>query len=276
LAADENAFFLTPIEGGTKSRPQSISITISNLYGTAVTDATADLAACFRLTAAGGVIDKTEYSSTGGVALGADTLVVDTAITADTPGATTGGTLVIRDASDDNKSYYIRYASWATSTFTLADFPSFVTTATSTTTQITKATGGFSGAVERGDLVYDVTQGSGNVSYVASVDSDTQLTIDPPLTGFVQGNSIAINVVPINDDTLDDVYVPLIHTYPTATTASVSIEYQSTLDFRVAVRNNRATTPNGPIVPFTTDDQATSGTDNRSIATIRTIDTITT
>ena len=48
VAGDENSFFLTPIEGGTKSRPQSISITISNLYGTAITDATADLAACFR------------------------------------------------------------------------------------------------------------------------------------------------------------------------------------------------------------------------------------
>lgn len=266
VAADENSFQLTPIEGGTKERPQSFSITVTNLRGTAITDGTADLVAVHRLTAANGDIDKTEYSSTGGTALGANTQVVDTAITADTPAA---GRIIVRDASDNNKDYLIRYSSWATSTFTLAEFASFVTTATTNTTQITYATGGFNANVQRGDLVYNSTRGA--VSYVVSVDSDTQLTISPAITGQTTGDSVAINVMPIDDDTLDDVYVALLHTYPTSSTASVSIQYVSTLYYRAVVRNNRHTTK---IVPFTSDGSVTSGTDNQSIPTVRTTDTI--
>ena len=108
---------------------------------------------------------------------------------------------------------------------------------------------------------------------MVSVDSDTQLTISPAIAAQTSTDSIAINVIPVNDDTLDDVYVPLIHQYPTATTASVSLQFVSTLDYRVAIRNNRAATK---IIPFTTDGQVTSGTDNQTVAAIRTEDTITT
>jgi len=268
VAADENNFQLTPIEGGTKSRPQAFSITFNNLRGTAITDATADLVAAFRLTGAGGAIDKTEYSSTGGTAQYANTCVVDTAITADTPGATTGGTLVVRDASDNNQNYYIRYDSWATSTFTLSEFASFTATGGSTTT-VQYSTGGFNANVERGDLVNDHTQGES--SYVETVDSDTQITVNPPFSGSTSGNTVSINTMPIDDDTLDDVYVPLIHTYPTSSSASVSIEFVATLDYRAIIRNNRHTTK---IVPFTTDGQVTSGTDNQTVTAIRTTDTI--
>lgn len=268
VAANENSFQLTPIEGGTKERPQSFSITLTNLRGTAITDATADLATVFRLDTAGGVVDKTEYSSAGSTALGANTQVVDTAISQDTPAA---GRIIVRDQSDDNANYVIRYSSFSSSTFTLAEFASFVTTATTNTTQITYATGGFNANVERGDLVYNSTRSA--VSYVESVDSDTQITINPPITGQTAGDSVAINVMPIDDDTLDDVYVALLHTYPTSSTASVSIQYVGTLDYRANVRNNRHTTK---IVPFTADGQVTSGTDNQTVQTVRTTDTITT
>ncbi|MDH3932444.1 MAG: hypothetical protein OET16_09505, partial [Chromatiales bacterium] len=122
LSADENNFQLIDSQGNTRTRPIAITLSISNLRGTAITDATADYAVMHRLTGSGGAIDKTEYSSTGGTALAATTQVVDTAISSDTPGKTTGAVLNIRDASDDYQHYRIRFSSWATSTFTLASF----------------------------------------------------------------------------------------------------------------------------------------------------------
>ena len=266
LAADENSFQLTPIEGGTKARPQAFSITVTNLRGTAITDATADLVAVYELVSDGGAIDKTQYSSAGSTALGANTQVVDTTITADTPSAPS---IMVRDASDDNANYLIRCASYTGSTFTLAEFASFTTTATTNTTQVTYSTGGFNASVQRGDLVHNSTQGA--VSYVESVDSDTQLTINPPITGQTTGDSVAINVMPIDDDTLDDVYVVPMHTYPTTSSASVSIEFVDTYYYKAVVRNKRHTTK---IIPFTATGSVSSGTDDQSVQTVRNTDTI--
>ena len=177
---------------------------------------------------------------------------------------------MVRDESDDNANYLIRYASFATSTFTLAEFASFTTTATTNTTQITYSTGGFNANVRRGDLVYNSTQGAS--SYVETVDSDTQLTINPPITGQTTGDSVAINVMPIDDDTLDDVYVVPLHEYPTASSASVSIEFVDTYYFKAIVRNKRHTTK---IIQFTSTGSVTSGTDDQTVQTVRNEDTIT-
>ena len=73
-------------------------------------------------------------------------------------------------------------------------------------------------------------------------------------------------------DTADSVYIPLIDQYATATTAVASIVYDAQIYYRVIVRNVAASAPNGPLVPFATDDTMV-GT-NRSVATIRTIDSI--
>ena len=116
VSGDENSFQLTPMEGGTKSRPQAITLTVSNLIGTGESTLTDDRVTIFRLTAAGGVIDKTEYSATGGEAIGGTTLALDTPISQDTPGKTTGGVCRIRDASDDNQEYRIRFTSWNNTT----------------------------------------------------------------------------------------------------------------------------------------------------------------
>ena len=72
--------------------------------------------------------------------------------------------------------------------------------------------------------------------------------------------------------TADDVFVPLIDKYATAATASVSIIVGSTIYYRVIVRNVAATSPNGPLIPFATDDSILNS--NRAVATIRTLDTI--
>jgi hypothetical protein len=270
VTADENAFILTPIEGGTKERPQAVEIAVTNLVGTDETTNTDDRVAVYRLDGSGGNIDKTEYSAAGGESPGDATLVIDTGggITQDTPGKTTGGVLMLRDADDNNTEYRIRYSSWSSSTFTLANIVGTAETGTNTTTIID--TGVFSTA-KRGDLVYNSTRAA--VSYVTTVDSNDQITISPAITAQTQGDSFELNCVPISTNTADDVYVALIDRLATASEESVSIIYPgSTIYFRVKVRNTRASDPDGPIEPFSVDD-STSGTD-KSIATIRNIDTI--
>lgn len=266
IGADENSFQLTPIEGGTKSRPIAITLTASNLVGGAETATDSDRIAIFRLS--GGNINKTEYSSDGTGAAGATSLVVDTGITQDTPGKTTGGIVRIRDNSNNNKEYRLRFSSWATSTFTLASVSLTGNISSINSTSVT-ATGDQLDGLLRGDLLYNAT--TGHVAYVTSVNAGTNtVTYAPADPGSpVIGNTLDFNVLPIAMDTLDDVYVPLLDKYATASTASTSIVYSSQIDFRVVCRNSANATK---IVPFTTDD-STTGTD-RSAAVVRTTDTI--
>jgi hypothetical protein len=267
LAADENSFILTPVPGVAVERPTAISIVVTNLVGTSEATATDDRVAAFRLTGSGGIINKTEFSAAGGEVIGAATLVVDASIGQDVPGKTTGGTLRIRDASDNNKGYRIRYSSWTGSTFTLANVVVASADAGTDTDTIVEA-GAFASA-KRGDLVYNHTRSA--VSYVTVVTDANTIQISPAITGQTTADSIELNCVPIAMNTADDIFVPLIDKFATSTSVSASIVYVSPVYFRVVVRNSANATK---IIPFTTDD-STSGTD-RSIATIRTTNTIVT
>jgi len=255
---DENSWEAIPVSGGdAQSRPTSISLSVSNLRGTAITDATADLVNMHRLTASQGPIDKTAYSSDGTGAAGTSSIVVDTAIGVDEP---TAGRVNIRDESDNNAHYMVRYASWATSTFTLAAFGSFTATGGSTTT-VDYATGGFNAGVKRGDLVYASTGAiAGQYSYVVTVDSDTSVTVSPAFTASTSGETIDFNVLPIALDTLDDVYPSLISEYALTGTESVSIVYDAQIFYRVKVSNTRHTTKQRRFVT----DGSTSGTDQNT------------
>lgn len=266
VSADENNFQLTPIEGGTKARPQAITITVSNLVGTDETTLTDDRVAIFRLTGSGGQINKTEYSAAGGETVGTNTLVVDTSIAQDVPGKTTGGVLRLRDADDDNQDYRIRYSSWTGSTFTLAAIEGLTLTASTNTTQVVSSASDFSTA-KRGDLVVNITQGAH--SYITTVDDANTIQIDPPITGQSSTDTIEINTCPIIVNTADDVYVPLLDTYATGTSESTSIVYSTQIYYRVVCRNSENATK---IQPFTADD-TTAGTD-RSVAVVRNEDTI--
>lgn len=275
LAANENQFQLTPIEGGTKARPQAFQIQVTNLVGTAKTDATADLVSVHELLSAGGAVNKTQYSSDGFGAAGDVELTVDGTIAADTP---TSGKIVIRDKSDNNANYYIRYDGFTTNTFQFPEFPvagpQVATGGSTTTIQLTGGAFNTGTNVERGDIVYfSAGARAGEHSYVVSVDSATQVTIDPPLTGTASGSTFRFNVAPIDDDTLDDIYVVPLHAYPTSTSLAVSIQFVDTYHYRASVRNNRAGTK---IIPFTATGTVTSGTDNQTVQTVRNTDTITT
>jgi hypothetical protein len=267
VASDENSFQLTDTAGNIRTRPVAITIEVSNLTGTDETTITDDRVAIFRLTGSGGDVDKTEYSAAGGESIGDATLVVDTAIATDVPGKTTGGVLRIRDASDNNQEYRIRYASWSTSTFNLANIVITSADAGTDTNTIVEA-GAFTNA-KRGDIVINNGNGHDGISYVTSVDDANTIKISPAITGQTVGDQIELNACPIAVDTADDVYVALLDKYAAAGTEAVSIVYDSQIFFRVKVRNVENSTK---IVPFSTDD-TTTGT-NRSIPTIRTTDVI--
>ena len=262
-SADENNFQLTDAAGGTYSRPLAISISVTNLTENGAESVpTADRVAVFRLS--GGAIQKDEYSATGGEAIGATSLVVDSAITQDTPGKSTGGVLRIRKTAD-GANYRVRFASWATSTFTLANYSATAEGGTDTDTIVD--TGAFATA-KRGDILVNTSR-SNAVSYITEVTDANTVQIDPAIPGQTTGDVINFNVIPVAIVAGDDVYVPLIDRFASASTESVSIIYVSPISFRVNVRNSAATTK---IKPFTADG-STSGTD-QSIPTVRTTDTI--
>jgi hypothetical protein len=265
---DENAFQLTTADGLSKQRPTAISLTVANTVGTDESTTTDDRIAIFRLTGSGGDINKAEYSASGGEAIGDATLTVDTSIAQDVPGKSTGGVLRLRDASDANEEYRIRYSSWTGSVFTLANVvPANLTGSTDSTTLVSSTDE--LDNLKRGDLVLNVTR-SNAVSYVTSVNAGTNtVTISPAISGQVSTDTIEINAIPVAIDTLDDVYVPLMDRYATASSESVSLTYSSQIFFRVVARNSENTTK---IIPFTTDD-TTTGTD-RSNSVVRIQDTI--
>ncbi len=265
LAADENNFQLIDSQGIPRQRQIAITLELTNLDGGAESVVTNDLVSLYRLTALGGVVDKTEYSAAGGEAIGDATLVVDSAITADTVGKTTGGVAKIRDADDNNQEYRLRYDSWDTSTFTLSNI--VIASADAATTTTIQETGAFANA-KRGDLVLNHSRAEA-VSYVTQVVDDDNVVISPAIAGQTTGDSIELNAVPIAMNTADDVYVALMDRYATAAAESVSIVFVATIEYRAKVTNKRNATK---IKAFVTAD-TTAGTD-RSIAAVRNTDTI--
>jgi hypothetical protein len=269
LAADANSFILTPIEGGTKERPASITIAVSNLVGGVATSNLHDRVSVFRLTGAGTDINKTEYTCDGGEAVGANTITVGGSIAQDVPGKVDGGTLVLVDDSDGGAEYKLRFTSWTGSIFTLNEITGTATAGTGDTTLVDSGATFTDGAdqVFRGDLVIVAGKGS---AHVKTVDSDTQLTLESPgISGFVTTDAYELNTCPVLLTSSDKVYVPFMDRIALSAEESVSITYASQIYYRAKVRNTRAATK---IKPFSVDGSS-SGSDV-SVATIRTEDTI--
>lgn len=270
LPADENSFQLTPMEGGTKQRPQAISLTVTNLVGTDNTTSTDDRVSVFRLS--GGNINKSEMTCKGGEVEGGATLEMTIGILQDVPGKTTGGCLIlVDDVAGAGDEYKIRYDSWSGAIFTLSNIAEFVSAAgTDTDTVEHPGAPDFLNTVKRGDLVYNTTRNL--AGYVKTVTDATHLELESAITGQIAGDSIEINCIPIAlvaGGAADTCYVPFIDRMADAATESVSVIYVNPINFRVIVRNTRNATK---IKPYSSDG-STVGTD-QSIPCIRTEDTI--
>ena len=274
LAADENSFILTDIEGNSRQRPTSITIAVTNLSGNAKTEDDADLVTIYLLTGSGGDIDKDTMLCDGGEAIGDTTIDVD-----DIPvWVPTAGRIVLVDVSDASKEYVIGYSSWngTTDQFVLDNLDiANLDSANNPGTKYTELTeAGVFGSVKRGDLVYNHSQPN-DTSYIVSVDSANQITVYPGFTTDPSTEHIEINCLPVAPEAATDyVFAAIMHRYALASLEDVAIIYPgSTVYFRTKVRNTRETDlVNGPIKPYSSDGE-TSGTD-QSIPVVRTIDTI--
>lgn len=266
LATDSNSFILTDIPGATRERPTSITIEVTNLEGTDETTDTDDIVAIFKLTGSNGDVEKDSGDAMlcdSGEAIGDATLAVDT-IPTWVPDA---GRIILRDISNSNKEYVLRYSSHASNVYTLANID--LTTITGATTTTLTETGAFTNA-KRGDLVLNKSR-SNAISYIKTVDSNDSVTIDPAIAAQTNGDNVEINAVPITPAADDEVYNAIMHRFAANTEESVGIIYPgSTLYFRVKVRNTRSSTEK--IKPYSSDG-STSGTD-QSIPVVRTEDTI--
>jgi hypothetical protein len=160
IAADENSYILTDIEGNSRQRPTSITITVTNLWGNAVTNADADLVGVYVLTGALGDIDKDTMTCDGGEVVGDNTLAVDTIPT----WVPSSGRVILVDISE-NEEYVLTYDSYASNSFTLNGTGvalAALTTGTDSTTLVstTDELDGFN----RGDIITNDTQNAS--SYV--------------------------------------------------------------------------------------------------------------
>ena len=264
---DTQAYILIDDNGVRRTPPNTVSITITSLIGSA-TPATSDRVFVARDTGTAGIINKDQNGGMTVQAISALTVVVGAAIDTETPQA--GVIRVVDDDNQDEQRYH--YSSFLTSTFTLT----VVTGATGTDdgggslTTITDAgvlwsTGGT--PVVPGMLVRNTTDGT-VFSEVVSVADGTLTVTDNGTSWASQGYEI--NQTMRAYDTVDNMFVPIIDQYSTAATASNSLVKTPAANFGVVINVRQGKV----ILPFTQNN--TVGDSGLTAAAIRTLDTIAT
>lgn len=257
-----NNYSVTDDTGIVRLEPTQVSVTLGNTRAL-------DRLGIYRLTGAGGTIQKDTYNATVH-AVGDATLIVGSAISSDEPGKTAGGVLKLVDV-DANQEYRLRYSSYSGSTFTLANVDIAAADAGTDTDTIVEA-GAFATA-QIGDLVLNKTR-SNTVSYVTEVTDANTVQISPAITGQTTADAIELNAVPVITTTSDTVYVPILETHETTGTdgspgdETVTMVYLSDVPVRVRARQGKV------ILPYEADATITSGGLSNNV--IRTPDTIAT
>jgi hypothetical protein len=239
-STEENNFSLIDATGTPRARPTTISFTVSNTKQY-------DQVAAWRMTGTGGTVDKTEFTCDGGEVVGDATLNLyqgssGSTIPADVVGKTTGSSVMLVDVTDNNKEYLLRFSSYNATTgqFTLANTASTSNGGSTSETVIHDTGATFTTTAKVGDLLYN-TQGGGagrGYSYVKSVDSDTQLTLQSAISGQVQNDSYELNCVPITVSGSDQAFVAIAWEFrETDGTVSTSMQYVGDFYVKLIVRN---------------------------------------
>lgn len=267
LSSEATNYVTTTDDGTVTNPPNKVSVTQANTR-------LGDRIAIFELTAAGGQIDKAQYTSAA-ASIGDATLSVTngtkTAIATDTIGKTTGGVLRVVDDSLETE-YRIRFSSWSGTTFTFANTTGTADSGTSDTALVDAAVD-FTTAAQVGDIVVTAAKG---YSYVKEITDASNIVLEGgTLSGFTTGDAYEFNAVPVALTTSDTVYVPLVDSYETtgtdASTGSESstVTYVSDIPVIIKVRNadNTASTTT-PMLPYTASATVTSsGLTNNTIRT---------
>jgi len=275
LASEAQNFVTTTADGQTVNPPNKVQVAVANTRDE-------DRVAVFELTAAGGIIDKGQYTVSGTNNAGGTTVTVgggtkySSGIATDTVGKTTGGVLFIVD-DDADVEYRIKFASWTGSTFTLGN--TALTPEVGTNTTNITDTGAFTTA-NIGDLVYNSTQNA--YAYIVAIVDANNATISPAITGQSDTDTITLNVLPVNlTATNDTIFVPLVHAYEgtgtdgTPGTESATVTYVSDIPVLVIARNSNSTaSATTPMLPYSASATVSStGLTNNIIRSLDSIKT---
>jgi hypothetical protein len=258
-AGDEQDYRLTDDDGTLQTPPNTVAVSVTNLVS-------GDSVAVYRIDVGGDII-KNQYTSDGTNNQSDVDIVVNEAITSDTP---TSGKIRMVSVSNDEHRY--RYSSFTSSTFTLDTGVVGGTSdgGSSSVTRLHDTTGTPFTNAEVGDYIRNITQGL-IVRITNVVDANNVDTDELPLSwGTAGGDSYDYNVLMETYTSGDNTYVPFIERIADAATESQQLIYTSDIDIRVVVR--RSISGSNPILPFSQDD--TIGSTGRSVATVRTNDDI--
>lgn len=254
---DVQAYQLIDSNGTTRDPPNKQALTVTTLEA-------GDRVTVFRITGNGGDIDKALYTSThtDNVVLD-NNFVVDGSIATDTP---TVGVLRIVDVSEE-REHRVRYASWASSTFTFNTEISSQTDLEGTPTRLYDDDGDFSSSeIEIGDLIYNSTDASwAHVSAIQTNYLDTTTLQGGSDNDWESGDYYALHVLPVNYTSNDTIYVPFIDEQATGTSVSVTVIYTANRDILTRVRKKG-------IIPFEIEGDFIST--GYTVAAIRTTDAI--
>lgn len=262
LTSEVNNYSVTDDTGVVRVEPTAVTVTIGNTRAL-------DRIAVYRLTGAGGTIQKNTYNATV-QAIGDATLIAGTTINTDEPGKTAGGVAKLVDVSADQE-YRLRYSSYAAATFTLANTVIAAADAGTNTTTIVEA-GAFATA-QVGDLVLNITRANA-VSYITVVTDANTVTISPAIAGQTTADNIEINAIPIVTTTSDTIYVPIIEVHETTGTdgtpgtETVNMIFSANVPVRVRARQGKI------ILPYEADATITNAGLTNNV--IRTADAIAT
>ncbi len=278
--ADAQNFQLIDSNGVSQTPPNTVSVSVSNLR-------TSDRVGVFVRTSlsAGSPINKTKYLFNANQASGLNTITVSGAIDAETPQK--GVLRCVRNGDPLKTEEQYEYASYSTVTpgvFTLRSIASrTIAGGTGSTTVLTDTGATFqTNRVRAGDTINHTSApvGSGTV---ASVQSETQLTLTAPLTNagtFTTGDTYTVTTNTSQAYvTTDNIYVPIINelslsgTDPSPATITNTLIKGVGADFGVLVRVRQGSVAT-KILPFEIESKVTQT--GMSQAAIRTTDTIVT
>jgi hypothetical protein len=251
-SSDVQSYQLIDSDGNTVVPPNYVAVAVSSLVS-------GDRVAVFP--AATGSVNKSQYSSHAASNSSGDTTFVTSAsLASDTPSS---GTLIVV-ATDEKQEHVYRFTSWTGSTLTLPTAISSIATGGDTDTLIDSGQTFLSSTILAGDIIKDTT--NGEIAYVISVDSDTQLTTTVKTTSWSGSNYVSHNLVQTYDGS-DTVYIPYLYRTADATSENQTIIYASDRDVITRVRKKG-------ILPFEVSGTITSS--GLSVTAIRTTDSIVT
>lgn len=266
--ADKQNYTLIDDAGETRAPPNTVGVTVGGLVS-------GDSVAVFQVDSIGAVLKLPTQTAVGAehkhatfnLAAGNNVGDLDIVITDDGDGHATIQ-LDVADGKDINRAAIrvidtglaiedrYRFSSFSGVTFVLTVVTNSAGTLDGATspTHMIDSTANWLGAedVLVGDIVRNVI-GHPGISYVTNVTA-TDLTISPPITGQVAGDTYEINRLVRSYGTDDDAYVPYLDRLADATSESNDIVQTTVISVIIRVRESAG----APIIPFESTGQIVS------------------